>query len=187
MRQIGRWWSVQAVSIAKSKWGVLRLRFFKTTFLLKVFLLNPDYAHLDLTCFGYIIVTNIYVYSCMYMHLYTYAVPSHHHPLLWVKKFSPWEGQYGNGRNVGGIDELRFGPLGSWYHILFRLRIRCLEEDCLMVETHVNTGGEEKVKICGMKYGYDWYMINMPWLVSVDMISIHFAEFLPSDQWTFWQ
>ena len=38
------------------------------------------------------------------------------------------KGQYGNGRNAGAIDELRFGPLGSWYHILFRLRVRCLDD-----------------------------------------------------------
>lgn len=46
----------------------------------------------------------------------------------------------------------------------------------------------KKGKDVVLKYGYDWYMINMPWLVSVDMINIYFAEFPSSRSMkTFWQ
>lgn len=55
----------------KIKMGCFKVELFFNNFY-KVFLLNPDYAHLDLTCFGYIIVTIIYVYICIYIHIYTY-------------------------------------------------------------------------------------------------------------------
>ena len=84
MRQIGRWWSVQAVSNAKSKCSVLRLRFFKTTFFIRFFIWIEIMLTLDLMWFGYIIVTIIYmcIFLCLYTYIHIQAVPSHHHPLL---------------------------------------------------------------------------------------------------------
>ena len=152
-----------------------------------MFFLNRDYAHLDLIWFGYIVVTIVYAYIYMYMyiHIYIYAVTSHHHPLfgsILTLKRSVWEREkrWWNWRiAIWSSLELVLHSIPPSYTLLGG---RCLDGG----NPH-DTTVKEKVKICGMNYGYDWYMINMPWLVSVDMISIHFAEFLPSDQWTFWQ
>ena len=78
--------------------------------------------------------------------------------------FYTWKGQYGNGRNAGAIDELRFGPLGSWYHILFRLRVRCLDDG---FDRHDNDRTHKQTCPIGSMYGiftYNYHEISQMWV-----------------------